>query len=77
MKVLELSGVLCGKKWSLKMKGRVYKSCVRSAMVYGSETWALRNEDESVLQRAERAMVRIICGVKLRERKISTELLAM
>ena len=46
-------------------------------MVYGSETWALRKEDESVLQRAERAMVRIICGVKLRERKISTELLAM
>ena len=46
-------------------------------MVYGSTRWALRKEDESVLQRAERAMVRIICGVKLRERKISTELLAM
>ena len=40
--------MLCGKKWSLKMKGRVYKTCVINAMVYGSETWALRKEDESV-----------------------------
>ena len=32
MKFKELSGVLCGKKWS--MKGRVYNAFVRTAMVY-------------------------------------------
>ena len=77
MKFRELSGVLCSRSWSLKMKGRVYKACVRSAMVYGSETWALKKEDEGVLQRAERAMVRIMCGVRLLERRKSMELLSL
>ena len=34
-----------GRRFSLKMKGRVYKSCVRSAMLYGSETWCLKEGD--------------------------------
>ena len=68
-KFRELSGVLCGKKWSVKMKGKLYKACVRTAMVYGGETWTMRKEDEGVLLRAERAMVRLMCGVKLRNRK--------
>ena len=33
MKFRELSAVLCGRKWSVKMKGKVYRSCVRAAMV--------------------------------------------
>jgi hypothetical protein len=46
-------------------------------MVYGGETWVMRKEEECVLQRAERAMVRMICGVKLRDRKSSSELMSM
>jgi hypothetical protein len=52
MKFKKLSGVLCGKKWSLKLKGKVYKACVRTAMVYGSETWVMRKAKEDVLRRA-------------------------
>jgi hypothetical protein len=37
----------------------------------------MRKEEECVLQRAERAMVRMMCGVKLRDRKISSELMSM
>jgi hypothetical protein len=44
MKFRELHGVLCGRKWSVKMKGRVYRACVRAAMVYGGETWVMRKE---------------------------------
>jgi hypothetical protein len=77
MKFRELHGVLCGRKWSVKMKGRVYRACVRAAMVYGGETWVMRKEEECVLQRAERAMVRMMCGVKLRDRKSSSELMSM
>ena len=55
-KFRELSAVLCGRKWSVKMKGKLYKTCVRTAMIYGGETWTWRNE-EAVLLRAERAMV--------------------
>jgi hypothetical protein len=54
MKFRELHGVLCGRKWSVKMKGRVYRACVRAAMVYGGETWVMRKEEECVLQRTER-----------------------
>ena len=57
MKFRELSGILCGKKWSVKMKGRVYKACVRAAMVYGGETWVMRKEEEGVLQRPRKATV--------------------
>ena len=77
MKFKEMSGLLCGKRWSVKLKGRVYKTCVRTAMIYGGETWVMRKEEENVLQRAERAMVRMMCGVKLSDRKSSKELMAM
>ena len=37
MKFRECGEVLEGKGFSLKMKGKIYKSCVRPAMLYGSE----------------------------------------
>ena len=44
IKFRECSEILKGRKFSLKMKGKVYKSCVRSAMLYGSEAWCLREK---------------------------------
>jgi predicted GNAT family acetyltransferase len=73
-KFRELSGMLCGKGWSLKMKGKLYSTCVRTVMTYGGETWTMRREDEDVLIRAERRMVRMMCGVSMRERRLSSEL---
>jgi hypothetical protein len=46
-------------------------------MIYGGETWVLRKEEEGVLQRAERAMVRMMCGVKLTDRKSSKQFMSM
>ena len=57
------------KKCSLKIKGSVYKGCVRSAMFHGSKTWGLGPNDIGNLQRTERAMVRSMCGVKLMDMK--------
>ena len=37
-KFRECSELLLGKRFSLKIKARVFQSCVRSAMLYGSET---------------------------------------
>ena len=54
----------------------VYVTCVRSAMVYGSETWAM-NVDQSQPARLERAgmrMVQWMCGVSLRDRVPNAEL---
>ena len=37
-KFMELSPILTARKASLKLKGKVYRTCVQSVMVYGSET---------------------------------------
>src|SRR6266496_4077463 len=47
---------------------------MQSVLIYGSETWAVRVEDVSKLERAERMMVRWMCGVILRDRIASVEL---
>lgn len=75
-KFRELTPILTSRGATLKMKGRIYKACVQSVMVYGSETWAMKVEDMRRLERAERMMVRWMCGVTLKERKHSEELLA-
>ena len=73
-KFRQLSGVLTAKNVALRLKGKVYATCVRSAMLYGSETWAVNKEQENRFERAEMRMVRWMCGVSLRERKTSAEL---
>ena len=50
-------------------------ACVQRVLVYGSETWAIKAEDLARLRRAERMMVRRMCGVSLKDRKRSDELL--
>src|SRR5260221_433675 len=60
---------------SLKLKGKIYRACVQRVMVYGSETWAMKMEDMRRLERAERMMVRWMCGVTLKDRKTNEELL--
>ena len=61
----------------LKMKGRIYQSCVRSAMLYGSETWCLKENEVAILRRTERAMRRAMCGVRLMDKKNTEELMVM
>src|SRR5260221_11254854 len=60
---------------SLKLKGKIYTACVQRVMEYGSETWAMKVEDMRRLERAERMMVRWMCGVTLKDRKRNEELL--
>ena len=43
--------------------------------MYVSETWAMKVEDMRRLERAERVMVRWVCGVILKDRKTNEELL--
>ena len=35
------SGVSCDKRMPVKLKGKVYRTVVRPAMLYGAETWAM------------------------------------
>jgi hypothetical protein len=55
---------------SLKLKGKIYRACVQSVMVYGSETWAMKVSNlQQQLERTERTMVRWMCGVTMKDRK--------
>jgi hypothetical protein len=73
-KFRELTPFLTAKRVSLKMKGKVYDSCVRTCMTYGSETWAMKAGHESKLETADMRMIRWMCGVSLRDRKSSADL---
>ena len=77
MKFRECGELLRGRRFSLRMKGMVYRSCVRSAMLYESETWCLRENEMAILRRTERAMVRSMCRIKLVDRKKMDELMEM
>ena len=66
---------LMRKKVSLKLKCKVYMTCVRSAMVYGSDTWTMNVEQSARLEWTEMKIVRWMCGVTLRNRLPSAELM--
>jgi len=70
-KFRELSGVLCNRRLPLGMKGVLYRSCVRTVLTYGSETWPLKKENEDALLRTERRMIRMMCGVTLKDKEES------
>ncbi len=61
----------------MKLKGKVYAACVRTVMIYGSETWVMNVEQQRRLERVKMQMVRWMCGVSLRERKTNDELRKM
>ena len=56
------SGVSC-LRMNMKIKGKVYRTVVRPALVYGAETWALKKAQEKKLEVAEMRMLRWMCGV--------------
>ncbi|KAK3526558.1 hypothetical protein QTP70_030697 [Hemibagrus guttatus] len=59
----KVSGVLCDRKISARIKGKVYRTVVRPAMLYGLETVSLRKRQESELEVAELKMLRFSFGV--------------
>ncbi|KAK3549019.1 hypothetical protein QTP70_025091, partial [Hemibagrus guttatus] len=59
----KVSGVLCDQKISVRIKGKVYRTVVRAAMLYGLETVSLRKRQESELEVAELKMLRFSLGV--------------
>ena len=47
----EFAELLTRRGIPLRQKGRVYRSCVQSVMVYASETWAVKAEKEQRMER--------------------------
>ena len=73
MKRMEkVSGVNCDRKLPARVKGKVYSSVVRPAMVYGLETVAVTKKQVEEMEVAEIKMLRFAMGVT-RKDKIRNE----
>ena len=77
IKFKECGELFYGRKFSSKIKGKICRNCLRSAVLYGSETWCLRENEMAILRRTEKAMMRAMRGVKLIEKKRSQELMSL
>ena len=51
-----ISVILCDRRISLRVMGKVYNTVVRPAMMYGAETWAVKKVQEKKLDVAEMRM---------------------
>jgi hypothetical protein len=73
-KVRKLAPILSSRGASVKVKGTVYSACARCVMTLDGETWPMRVEEKHRLERAEKMMIRWMCGVTLRNGKTSEEI---
>ena len=69
--------LLYGRRFPLTLKGAVNKSYVRPPILHGSEAWYLKESEMGILRRTETSMVRVMCGVQLKDKKISTNYMFM
>ena len=61
-----MSSMLCGKRDTWSIKKKYYRLCVRPVMTYSSKTLVVRSVEESMLRKAEKRMLRMMCGVSTR-----------
>ena len=57
------SGVLCDMSMPVKIKGKVYKTVARPALLCSADTWATTRGQEARLEVNEMRMLRWMCGV--------------
>ena len=61
--------LLYGMKFPLRLNVAVYGGYVTPVLLYGSETWFVKESEMAILRRKERFIVRAICGVQLKAEK--------
>ena len=52
----------------------MYKTVIRTVLLYGSGTWAIKNKDKEKLERTEMKVLRWIWGMTLNDRLKSEEI---
>ena len=68
---------MLGNRFPLRIKIKVYRCCVKSALLYGSEASCLKENEKTILRRTERAMVVAMCSQKVVDRKTTEEQMGM
>ena len=74
---MDCGELLYDSRFPLRLIDAVYESYLRLAMLYGSEAWCFKECEMGILRRTERSMVRAMCGVQLKDRKRSIDLMFM
>ena len=69
----EISSLLTNRHVPLKSRGAAYSACIRSVLLYGSETWAMTKKTQDRIQACDRRMLRYMAGVTLEDRVASEE----
>jgi hypothetical protein len=77
MKWRACAGVMNDRRASLKVKGKVYKSIIRPALLYGSESWPITEIQMDRLMVVELKMLRWACGLTLNDRVRNEAIRAM
>ena len=62
LKWRQASGVLYGKRVPQKLNGKLYKTAVHPAMLYGAECWTAKRQYVQHLSVAQMRMLRWFCG---------------
>ena len=70
-----LSSLLLNKSVPLKIRGTIYRTCLRPVMLYGSETSAMTKTNQAVLEVTEMRLLRWMCGVRLKDQTPNTIML--
>ena len=70
-----VSSMLCGKRHTWNIKGKIYRTRVKPVITYGSETWVVRSVEKSILRKAEKRMLRMMCDVQLADGVSTKELM--
>ncbi|XP_061708627.1 uncharacterized protein LOC133518879 [Cydia pomonella] len=65
MKWKQLTGVMCDKRMPIQLKGKLHKTAIRPAILYGTECWASTQQHLSKLHATEMRMLRWSAGVTL------------
>ena len=63
----EVTGIVCDKRMSLKTKAKIYRSVIRPVLLHGTESAALRREEERGLEVTEMRIY--ICRISLKEHR--------
>lgn len=69
----EMSSLLTNHSIPLKSRAGVYEACIRSVLLYGSETWAINERHSVILRSCDRKMLRYIAGVRWQDQVGSGE----
>ena len=73
MEKLEGYGKFANRQKNTTEDTSFYDGCIRSVMLYGSETWAMTQKDEDIMKKCDRRMLRYMTGVKWKDGVSSKE----